>query len=108
MTVPQTATQPDSTREIIARCRRECRIRYKSKGDTFFRLRLRGINHLHRTRKPIVIADASSDERSRSQLYVVKRRPICVPILNRGRLAGRTGTGHTKRNQAHVYAIVVA
>jgi hypothetical protein len=44
MTVPQTATQSDSTREIIARCKRETRIRYKSKGDTFFRPRLRGIN----------------------------------------------------------------
>ena len=46
---------------------------------------------VHRTRKPIVIADASSDERSRSQPYVVKRRPVsilCVPILNRGRSVG--------------------
>jgi hypothetical protein len=38
-------TQPDSTREIIAKCKRETRIRYKSKGDTFFRPRLRGINY---------------------------------------------------------------
>ena len=40
-----TVTQPDSTREIIAKCKRETRIRYKSKGDTFFRPRLRGINY---------------------------------------------------------------
>ena len=46
---------------------------------------------VHRTREPIVIADASSDERCRSQPYVVKKRPVsilCVPILNRGRSVG--------------------
>jgi predicted ATPase/class 3 adenylate cyclase len=46
---------------------------------------------VHRTREPIVIADASSDERCRSHPYVVKRRPVsilCVPILNGGRSVG--------------------
>ena len=46
MTVPKAAMQPDSTREIIDKCRRETYILYESKGDTFFRPRLRGINHL--------------------------------------------------------------
>jgi histidine kinase len=46
---------------------------------------------VHRTREPLVIADALSDERCRSQPYIVKRRPVsilCVPILNRGRSVG--------------------
>jgi len=46
---------------------------------------------VHRTREPVVIADASSDERCRSQPYVLKTRPLsilCVPILNRGRSVG--------------------
>ena len=46
MTDPRTAMQPKSTREIIDQCKRECRIRYTSTGSTFFRPRLRGINHL--------------------------------------------------------------
>ena len=54
MTVPQTATQPDSTREIIANCKRETRIRYESKGDTFFRPRLRGINYLQVGKSKII------------------------------------------------------
>ena len=49
-----TVTQPDSTREIIARCKRETRIRYKAKGDTFFRPRLRGINHLQVGKSKII------------------------------------------------------
>src|SRR5215471_21571915 len=46
MTVPPTAAQLDSTRDIIAQCKRETRICYKSKGDTFFRSRMRGINYI--------------------------------------------------------------
>jgi hypothetical protein len=46
MTVPPTAAQLDSTRDIIAQCKRETRICYKSKGDTFFRPRMRGINYV--------------------------------------------------------------
>jgi hypothetical protein len=54
MTVPQTAARPDSTIEIIAQCKRETRIRYKSKGDTFFRPRLRGINYLQVGKSKII------------------------------------------------------
>ena len=46
---------------------------------------------VHRAREPLVIADASTDERCRTQPYIVKRRPVsilCVPILNRGRSVG--------------------
>jgi histidine kinase len=46
---------------------------------------------VHRTREPIVIADASTDDRCRSQPYIARRRPVsilCVPILNRGRSVG--------------------
>lgn len=46
--------QPNPTREIIDKCRRETRIRYKSKGNTFFRPRLRGINYLQVGRSPII------------------------------------------------------
>jgi class 3 adenylate cyclase len=46
---------------------------------------------VHRAREPLVIADASSDERCRALPYIAKRRPVsilCVPILNRGRSVG--------------------
>jgi hypothetical protein len=48
------ATEPDPTREIIAECKRETRIRYKSKGNTFFRARMRGINHLQVGKSKII------------------------------------------------------
>ncbi len=54
MTVSPFDTQPDYTREIIAKCKRETRIRYQSKGDTFFRPRLRGINYLQVGKSKIV------------------------------------------------------
>src|SRR5260370_38379907 len=54
MTVPGTAMQPESTREIIDKCKRESRIRYKSKGSTFFRPRLRGINYLQVGKSKII------------------------------------------------------
>jgi histidine kinase len=49
------------------------------------------VQFVHRTREPIVISDASSDERCRSQPYVAKRQPVsilCVPVLNAGRSVG--------------------
>jgi hypothetical protein len=46
--------QPDSTRDVIAECMRETCIRYKSRGDTFFRARMRGINHLQVGRSKII------------------------------------------------------
>jgi class 3 adenylate cyclase len=49
------------------------------------------VQFVHRTREPLVIADASSDERCRSQPYVARRRPVsilCVPVLNAGRSVG--------------------
>ena len=47
MTVLQNAMQPDSTREIIARCKRETRIPLQVEGaHVLLRPRLRGINHL--------------------------------------------------------------
>ena len=54
MTVPRTAMPPESTREIIDRCKRESRIRYTSKGNTFFRPRMRGINYLQVGRSKII------------------------------------------------------
>ena len=54
MTDPRTAMQPESTREIIDQCKRECRIRYTSTGSTFFRPRLRGINHLQVGKSKII------------------------------------------------------
>ena len=46
--------QPDPTREIIDKCKRESRIRYQSTGSTFFRPRLRGINHLQVGKSKII------------------------------------------------------
>ncbi len=46
---------------------------------------------VHRTREPLVVSDATTDERCRTQPYVLKKRPVsilCVPILNRGRSVG--------------------
>ena len=46
---------------------------------------------VQRTGEPLVIANAFTDERCRSQPYVLRARPIsilCVPILNRGRSVG--------------------
>jgi hypothetical protein len=54
MTASQTAAQPDPTREIIAQCKRETQIRYKSKGNTFFRPRMRGINTLQVGKSKII------------------------------------------------------
>ena len=52
--IPQTTVQPDPIREIIAECKREARIRYKSKGNTFFRPRMRGINYLQVGKSKII------------------------------------------------------
>ena len=46
MTVHETVATPDPTREVIDECKRETHIRYKSKGNTFFRARLRGVNSI--------------------------------------------------------------
>ena len=46
--------QPDPTRDIIDKCKRETRIRYRSKGNTFFRPRLRGTNYLQVGRSKII------------------------------------------------------
>jgi hypothetical protein len=54
MTVRETAAQPDPTREIIEQCKRETRIRYKSRGNTFFRPRMRGINYLQVGKSKII------------------------------------------------------
>src|ERR1700688_621965 len=54
MTASQTAAQPDPTREIIAQCKRETQIRYKLKGNTFFRPRMRGINTLQVGKSKII------------------------------------------------------
>ena len=53
MTV-QTATQPDTARKIIEECKRETQIRYKSKGNTFFRARMRGINSIQVGKSKII------------------------------------------------------
>jgi hypothetical protein len=53
MTV-QTATQPDPTRKIIEECKRETQIRYKSKGNTFFRARMRGVNSIQVGKSKII------------------------------------------------------
>lgn len=46
--------QPDPTREIIDKCKRETLVRYKSKGNTFFRRHMRGINYLQVGRSHII------------------------------------------------------
>src|SRR4051812_50063833 len=46
--------QRDPTREIIDKCKRETLVRYKSKGNTFFRRRMRGINYLQVGRSHII------------------------------------------------------
>lgn len=54
MNVHETAMQPDPTREIIEECKRETQIRYKSKGNTFFRARLRGVNSIQVGKSKII------------------------------------------------------
>ena len=54
MTVHETVATPDPTREVIDECKRETHIRYKSKGNTFFRARLRGVNSIQVGKSKII------------------------------------------------------
>ncbi len=54
LTTPRAAADPDPTRAIIAECLRETRIRYTSKGNTFFRPRLRGVNYMQVGKSKII------------------------------------------------------
>lgn len=52
--VDPAGTGPDSIREIIAECQRATKVRYKSRGNTFFSPRLRSVNHLQLGRSKII------------------------------------------------------
>src|SRR5215813_10210785 len=54
MTVHETVATPDPTREVIDECKRETQIRYKSKGNTFFRARMRGVNSIQVGKSKII------------------------------------------------------
>jgi len=49
------------------------------------------VQYAARTRNPIVVDDATTDPRFRSDSYVLQRRPrsiLCAPLLRRGQIAG--------------------